>query len=129
MLCNLLAEGAARKPLRREVIRGSQNIVGAPMVLHRAEDLLLYEYDGSVEKGRPGAVLFPSSTEDVSRVVRLAALELLAEKMSYASATKAQVIATSNPGCLLRMRAGAEIHHTGQQVLHVIEVLDQAITN
>jgi glycolate oxidase iron-sulfur subunit len=54
---------------------------------------------------------------------------LLAEKMSYASATKAQVIATSNPGCLLRMRAGAEIHHTGQQVLHVIEVLDQAITN
>jgi hypothetical protein len=129
MLCNLLAEGAARKPLRREVIRGLQNIVGAPMVLHRAEDLLLYEYDGSVEKGRPGAVLFPSSTEDVSRVVRLAALELLAEKMSYASATKAQVIATSNPGCLLRMRAGAEIHHTGQQVLHVIEVLDQAITN
>lgn len=91
----MLAEGAARKPLRREVIRGLQNIVGAPTVLHRAEDLLLYEYDGSVEKVRPGAVLFPSTTEDVLRVVRLAALELLAEKMSYASATKAQVIATS----------------------------------
>ncbi len=125
----MLAEGAARKPLRREVIRGLQNIVGAPTVLHRAEDLLLYEYDGSVEKVRPGAVLFPSTTEDVLRVVRLAALELLAEKMSYASATKAQVIVTSNPGCLLQMRAGAEIHHTGQQVLHVFEVLDQAITN
>jgi glycolate oxidase iron-sulfur subunit len=56
-----------------------------------------------------------------------ASLELLAEKMRYASATCTQVIATSNPGCLLQMRAGAEIHHTNQQVLHVIELLDQAI--
>jgi glycolate oxidase iron-sulfur subunit len=57
-----------------------------------------------------------------------ASLELLAEKMRYASATNARVIATSNPGCLLQMRAGAEMHHTNQQVLHVIELLDQAIT-
>jgi glycolate oxidase iron-sulfur subunit len=57
-----------------------------------------------------------------------ASLELLAEKMRYASATNAQVIATSNPGCLLQMRAGSEMHHTNQQVLHVIELLDQAIT-
>ena len=57
-----------------------------------------------------------------------ASLELLAEKMRNASATNAQVIATSNPGCLLQMRAGAEMHHTNQQVLHVIELLDQAIT-
>jgi glycolate oxidase iron-sulfur subunit len=56
-----------------------------------------------------------------------ASLELLAEKMRNASATNAQVIATSNPGCLLQMRAGAEMHHTDQQVLHVIELLDQAI--
>jgi glycolate oxidase iron-sulfur subunit len=57
-----------------------------------------------------------------------ASLELLAEKMHCASATGAQIIATSNPGCLLQMRAGAEMHHTDQQVLHVIELLDQAIT-
>jgi len=57
-----------------------------------------------------------------------ASLELLAEKMRYASATQAQIIATSNPGCLLQMRAGAEMHRTNQQVLHVIELLDQAIT-
>jgi glycolate oxidase iron-sulfur subunit len=57
-----------------------------------------------------------------------ASLELLAEKMRYTSATRAQVIATSNPGCLLQMRAGAEMHQTNQQVLHVIELLDQAIT-
>jgi glycolate oxidase iron-sulfur subunit len=56
-----------------------------------------------------------------------ASLDLLAEKMRHASATRAQVIATSNPGCLLQLRAGAEMHHTNQQVLHVIELLDQAI--
>jgi glycolate dehydrogenase iron-sulfur subunit len=57
-----------------------------------------------------------------------ASLELLAEKMRCASATQAQAIATSNPGCLLQMRTGAELHHTSQQLLHVIELLDQAIT-
>ncbi|HTG27841.1 MAG TPA: (Fe-S)-binding protein [Methylomirabilota bacterium] len=58
-----------------------------------------------------------------------ASLELLEDKMRYAAATRAQVVATSNPGCLLQMRAGAEMHHTNQQVLHVIELLDQAISN
>jgi glycolate oxidase len=69
----LLAEDTARKPLHRDVIRGLQNILGASMVLYRPEDLLLYEYDGSVEKGRPGAVVFPTTTQEVSQVVRLAA--------------------------------------------------------
>jgi glycolate oxidase iron-sulfur subunit len=56
-----------------------------------------------------------------------AALELLAEKMEYAKKTRARVIATANPGCLLQLRAGAEIHGTGQEVLHVVELLDRAI--
>jgi glycolate dehydrogenase iron-sulfur subunit len=56
-----------------------------------------------------------------------AALELLREKMGHAKSTGAAIIATANPGCLLQMRAGAEIHHTGQEVLHVIELLDRAI--
>jgi len=56
-----------------------------------------------------------------------AALELLAEKMNYAKRTEAKVIATANPGCLLQMRAGAAIHGTGQEVLHVVELLDRAL--
>jgi glycolate oxidase iron-sulfur subunit len=56
-----------------------------------------------------------------------AALELLTEKMANAKTTGAQVIATANPGCLLQLRAGAEMHSTGQEVLHVIERLDRAI--
>ena len=58
-----------------------------------------------------------------------ASLELLDEKMEYARNTRASVIATANPGCLLQLRAGTEIHKTGQEVLHVIELLDRAIEN
>src|SRR5271169_3031020 len=54
-------------------------------------------------------------------------LTLLAEKMKYARATNAPVIVTANPGCLLQMRAGAEIHKTGQEVVHVMELLDRAL--
>lgn len=56
-----------------------------------------------------------------------ASLELLDEKMKNAKATGARVIATANPGCLLQLRAGAELHQTGQEVLHVVEVLDRAL--
>ena len=56
-----------------------------------------------------------------------ASLDLLAEKMEYAKKTGAQVIATANPGCLLQMRAGVEMHGTGQEVLHVVEVLERAL--
>ena len=55
------------------------------------------------------------------------ALELLAGKMGHAQATRAQAIVTANPGCLLQLRAGAEIHRTGQEVLHVVELLDRAL--
>jgi glycolate oxidase iron-sulfur subunit len=54
-------------------------------------------------------------------------LELLAEKMHCAAETGAETIVTANPGCLLQMRAGSEIHKTGQQVLHVMELLDRAL--
>lgn len=54
-------------------------------------------------------------------------LALLAEKMKHARATNAQTIVTANPGCLLQMRAGAQIHGTGQEVVHVMELLDRAM--
>jgi glycolate oxidase iron-sulfur subunit len=56
-----------------------------------------------------------------------ASLDLLSEKMAAARSTGAACIATANPGCLLQLRAGAAIHHTGQEALHVVELLDRAI--
>jgi glycolate oxidase iron-sulfur subunit len=54
-------------------------------------------------------------------------LRLLEEKMRYASSTNATAIVTANPGCILQLRAGAAIHGTGQEVLHVVELLDRAM--
>lgn len=56
-----------------------------------------------------------------------ASLELLAIKMDSARGTKTQAIITSNPGCILQLRTGVAIHGTGQEVLHVVELLDRAI--
>ena len=58
-----------------------------------------------------------------------ASLELLALKMDCVRETKAQVIVTANPGCILQLRAGAAIHGTGQEVLHVVELLDRALAS
>jgi len=49
-----------------------KSLLGARNVLDQTEDLILYEYDGSVEKARPDLVVFPHTTEEVSRVVKLA---------------------------------------------------------
>ncbi len=56
-----------------------------------------------------------------------ASMEILAEKMRYAAETRAPVIVTANPGCLLQLRAGSVLHGTNQEVLHVVELLDRAL--
>src|ERR1700726_2734440 len=46
-------------------------LLGPRGYLDRPEDLSLYEYDGSVDKGRPEIVVFPRSTEDVVAIVKV----------------------------------------------------------
>ena len=54
-------------------------------------------------------------------------MELLEIKMDSVKQTQAQIIVTANPGCILQLRAGAAMRKTGQEVLHVVELLDRAI--
>ena len=54
-------------------IQDLQRALGSRAVLHRDQDLLLYEYDGSIDKGRPECVVFPRTTDEVVRVVKIAA--------------------------------------------------------
>src|SRR5271166_513572 len=49
-----------------------RRIAGRDAVLDRPEDLMMYEYDAGVRKRTPAAVVFPQSTEHVSRIMRLA---------------------------------------------------------
>jgi glycolate oxidase iron-sulfur subunit len=54
------------------------------------------------------------------------AMSLLKQKMEYVNATEAGVIAASNPGCMLQLRAGVRKFGRGQRVAHVVEILDEA---
>ncbi len=57
----------------KKVIRALEKIVGRQNVLTKPADLLLYSYDSSTAEGRPDAVVFPESTEEVARIVKLCA--------------------------------------------------------
>ena len=48
------------------------SVVGDSYVLWKAEDLLVYEYDGSIDKASPQAVVLPSTAEEVEAVVKIA---------------------------------------------------------
>jgi glycolate oxidase len=52
-----------------------RKLLGPENVLSRSEDVMLYEYDAGVDKGTPGAVVFPATTEDVSGIVKIAVSE------------------------------------------------------
>jgi glycolate oxidase len=49
-----------------------KQLLGPDSVLYKPEDLVLYEYDGSIEVARPDYVAFPRTTADVVGIVNLA---------------------------------------------------------
>ena len=55
-----------------KLLRELQKLLGPQGVLHTRDDLMLYEYDGSVEFARPDCVVFPRETAHVIRIVELA---------------------------------------------------------
>ncbi|HXG42488.1 MAG TPA: FAD-linked oxidase C-terminal domain-containing protein [Dehalococcoidia bacterium] len=55
-----------------QLVRELRRIVGRRYVLHRPEELVVYEYDATIERALPEAVVLPGSAEEVAAVVRLA---------------------------------------------------------
>ena len=55
-----------------ELIRDLVAVVGEPNVVHRPEDLIVFEYDGSVDRALPTVVVLPRTTAEVSDVVKTA---------------------------------------------------------
>jgi glycolate oxidase len=55
-----------------KLLRELQELLGLQGVLHTQDDLMLYEYDGSVEIARPDCVVFPRETAHVVKIVELA---------------------------------------------------------
>jgi glycolate oxidase len=56
----------------RKLVRELQAIVGRDGVVHAPEDLLVYEYDATTQRGLPEAVVLPTTAQQVSQVVKLA---------------------------------------------------------
>jgi glycolate oxidase len=56
-----------------EVVRELSDLLGARYVLYTPYDLMLYEYDASIDRSTPDIVVLPSSTEEVAGVVKIAA--------------------------------------------------------
>ncbi len=52
-----------------------REIAGEDAVLDSPEELMLYEYDGGLQHSMPQAVVFPSTTQEVVGIVKLAAAE------------------------------------------------------
>ena len=57
------------------------------------------------------------------------AMQILEHKMEYVDETRASVIVTANPGCMLQLAAGARLYGGGQRVVHVVEMLDESYRN
>ncbi len=65
-------DGVAVRSIAREVSRRLERAVGRDAVLWRPEDLIAFEYDGTIERAQPQAVVFPTTAKQVAEVVRVA---------------------------------------------------------
>src|SRR6266568_6826448 len=58
---------------KAEIVGALSKLLGVRYVLHSAYDLTLYEYDASIDRGKPDIVVLPASTEEVVGIVKIAA--------------------------------------------------------
>jgi glycolate oxidase iron-sulfur subunit len=90
---------------------------------------LLGAIPGVTLREMPGADICCGSAGIYNVVQNEMAMRILQHKMEAANATRADIIATANPGCMLQLQAGVRLHGSGQRVMHVVEVLDLAYRN
>ncbi len=57
---------------KAQVVRELSELLGERHVLHMPYDLMLYEYDASIERSTPDIVVLPATTEEVAEVVKIA---------------------------------------------------------
>ncbi len=69
----MLSVSGMAKVVDASMVEALRRVVGAEHVLTEREDVLPYGFDGTAAlKARPGAVVFPHSTQEVAACVRLA---------------------------------------------------------
>ena len=78
-------------PMDSRLLHDLTRLLGTRGILHQPEDLLLYEYDGSVDVGRPDCVVFPRTAADVVVFITAGAVD-----HSVAEATVGWMIALTH---------------------------------
>ena len=66
------ASDPPRGVVTETVVRELRRALGRDKVLATPEELIAYEYDGTIERGRPQAVVFPERTAEVAAAARIA---------------------------------------------------------
>ncbi|MBI2723492.1 MAG: FAD-binding protein [Chloroflexi bacterium] len=61
-----------RRVVTPECVRDLERALGKRRVISSAEELIAFEFDGTIERGRPQAVVFPETTDEVAAAVRVA---------------------------------------------------------
>jgi glycolate oxidase len=61
------------KTRKAAVVQELSHLLGARHVLHSPYDLMLYEYDASIDRSRPDIVVLPATTEEIASIVKIAA--------------------------------------------------------
>jgi glycolate oxidase len=105
---------------KQKIIDRLKEIVGPEYVLHSDMDLTLYGYDASLEKGRPDVVVLPDSTEEVSKVVRLA----YEEKMPIIGRGSG----TNLSGGTIPVKGGIVIHFSRMNRVLEVDLLNRTVT-
>ncbi len=59
-------------PIPPAAIDALKRALSPDRVVHTREDLIVFEYDGTIEKGQPQVVVFPDTAEEVSAAVKIA---------------------------------------------------------
>lgn len=98
----------------------AQRVRAAPRdLLRRIPGLELREM-AAADRCCGSAGIYNLVQPDMSRAI-------LAEKMRDVTATGASTIATANPGCMMQLEAGCRERGVRADVVHVIELLDEAL--
>lgn len=63
--------------INTQILKELETIVGKKYVLTAPEDLVAYSYDGTFAERRPEVVISPATTDEVSRVLKLAWREVI----------------------------------------------------
>jgi glycolate oxidase iron-sulfur subunit len=126
-ITEFLAEVGLRPPQRelgaRVTYQDPCHLAHAQKVRSAPRDLLKTVGAEMAEMAHPDFCCGSAGTYNVTQ--NELSMKILADKMDEVNATRAEIIATANTGCMLQLRAGVQSRGLNMRVAHVVELLDE----